>query len=150
MEMCFTRGPSSDSLRLCVRLGKESELSQNAAQLLDSCLHTVPGTPARATLPLKYNTQGDILQELHRKAKSEAKGGFLTEQHTLEGALSSIRIGAVGVGRNSQVLDRAFYLAMSTAIMLDLTPAKCDPIFNVWGVAVEKMVQEARTGNLTI
>lgn len=144
-EMCFicNDGPASVTARLCVRLTKkDSKFSQYAAQLLDECLRKVPGSPARKDLKMVSREHSETLLELHQKAKSLGKQGFLQESVAAEGASDNMNIQAVGVGSNERLRERAFWLAMSTAIILRL-PKECETILNVWGEGVRNMVKEA-------
>eukprot|EP00435_Cladocopium_sp_Y103_P030485 s327_g7.t1 len=129
---------------LCVRLLQKSELAEESPHLLDRCLNKV-GSIARTDLNPTWEEHGATLRVLHRKAKKMGMDGFAKQvEHTVEGAVGAFR--AIGVGKDAWLRERAFWLAVSASIILQLEPVPGDmfeTIFNVYEGA-QQIVQEAR------
>lgn len=156
LSLAWCSGPGGNRCapRLCVYLHpSENHLSRRAHQLLDTCLEKVPAAPERKDFfqggnPGKYREDvkhSDILQELH------GDGCFKDADYTALGWLQwgSQELQAVGLASNLKRRDRAFSVAMSLTILLELEeqdhpgPGCVACILNNFGQPLRQLLNQA-------
>ena len=113
---------------------EETNLSRVAAKLADACLELLGSEVGRATIQREDAIHSDILMELHKK--DLCSNEYFTALGTLRG------VQWVGLGSRLKTRDRAFWLAMSAAILLRIPESKAECIYNNFDLKV-RLVQQA-------
>lgn len=122
--------------RLVLQLHREeSNLSQVAARLCDTCLQILGCEVGRKEIEREDKQSSEILAELHKKEL--CKG----EEWTALGTLRGVQF--VGLASNLKVRNRAFWLAASAAILLRIPGTQAECVYNNFGPGVRLMVQQA-------
>ena len=122
--------------RLVLQLHREeTNLSQVAARLCDTCLEILGAEVGRNEIPREDTKFSDILSELHRKELCKS------EDFTALGTLKGVQW--VGLGSNLKTRNRAFWLATSAAILLRIDDSKAECVYNNFRPEVRVMVQQA-------